>query len=202
MTQIRNWIIDEEDENFGVQAISLVELPAIEENFLFFGKTQYVFAKADEEKRMLIGPAMIPNKQIYRIDKETGQEYYGTFTKETIKRAAELFLKNNAHHNYTYEHESDQGGLSLFESWIVDNPKMDKALHYGFEPKEGWWMVTLKVESDELWNKIKSGEIKGFSIEGYFSENAKLSQEPTKADEFIKILDNFLDNLDEAKSSE
>ena len=197
MTQITELILDEDDDLSGVDAISLVEYPAIEENFVFLSdqKNKYVFAKADEEKRLLVGPALIPNKQIYRLDQTTGEEYYAHFSKETIRKVSELYLQKNNHHNYTYEHESKVGGVSLFESWIVDFPDMDKSKAYGFEPKEGWWMVSLKVHSDDLWSKIKSGEVKGFSIEGYFADKIKASRSfDVKAE-----LDRLIADLDKAK---
>ena len=138
MTKITELILDEGEDLYGVDAISLVEYPAIEQNFVFLSqeKNKYVFAKEDDEKKLLVGPALIPNKQIYRMDQETGEEYYAHFSKETIRRVSELYLQKNNHHNYTYEHENKVGGLSLFESWIVDFPDMDKSRAYGFEPKE------------------------------------------------------------------
>jgi len=197
MTKITELILDEGEDLYGVDAISLVEYPAIEQNFVFLSqeKNKYVFAKEDDEKKLLVGPALIPNKQIYRMDQETGEEYYAHFSKETIRRVSELYLQKNNHHNYTYEHENKVGGLSLFESWIVDFPDMDKSRAYGFEPKEGWWMVSLKVHSDELWAKIKSGEVKGFSIEGYFADKIKAS----KVFDLATEMDALIKKLEESK---
>ena len=121
-------LIDEESEQFGVEAISLVFSPAIEENFIFLNKAdRFTFAQVDEEKRLLIGPALIPNKNIIRFDQEKNEEYEVYFSESTVSQAAELFLKEKRTDSYTVEHKEDVNGLSVFESWIVQESKKDKA---------------------------------------------------------------------------
>lgn len=170
MTQIVELILNEEEEG-GVYAISIVDFPAIESNFIALSKElkpQYSLAKVNEEKRLLVGAALIPNKQILRKDNE-GNNFYVYFAKETVKQAAYKFLKSNAHHNHTLQHDQEIEGLYVAESWIVESDN-DKSKDYGLNVPVGTWMVAVKVENDEIWNEqIKSGNAKGFSIEAYFA---------------------------------
>jgi len=170
MTQIVELILNEEEEG-GVYAISIVDFPAIESNFIALSKElkpQYSLAKVNEEKRLLVGAALIPNKQILRKDNE-GNNFYVYFAKETVKQAAYKFLKSNAHHNHTLQHDKEIEGLYVAESWIVESEN-DKSKDYGLNVPIGTWMVAVKVENDEIWNEqIKSGNAKGFSIEAYFA---------------------------------
>ena len=170
MTQIVELILNEEEEG-GVYAISIVDFPAIESNFIALSKElkpQYSLAKVNEEKRLLVGAALIPNKQILRKDNE-GNNFYVYFAKETVKQAAYKFLKSNAHHNHTLQHDKEIEGLYVAESWIVESEN-DKSKDYGLNVPVGTWMVAVKVENDEIWNEqIKSGNAKGFSIEAYFA---------------------------------
>jgi hypothetical protein len=189
MTKLIELIINEEEDLFGVDAISLVEFPAIEENFIFLkeDKSKFVFAHQDEEKKMLIGPALIPNKHIYRYDQHTGEEFFVHFTKDTVRKASELFLKENKHKNHTIEHEAQIGGLTVVESWIIEDPENDKANHYGFKLPKGTWMVSIKVESDNIWETVKSGAVKGFSIEGYFVDKMNMSKNQSVIQEIEEI---------------
>ena len=169
-TRITELIIDEENEALAIDAISLVSSPALEIDFVFFGKEKnnLTFAKIDEEKRELIAPALIPNKQIYRYDANTDSDYYVYFSKDTVKKAAYSYLKNNNHHKATYEHQQRVAGVLTVESWIIEDTEKDKSSLYGFSLPAGSWMVKMSIENDDLWNKIKEGELKGLSIEGYF----------------------------------
>ena len=168
-TKITELVISEENEALAIDAISLVNSPAIEVDFIFFGKEKnnLTFSKVDEEKRELISPALIPNKQIFRYDPNTDQEYYVWFSKDTVKNAAYSYLKHNNHLKATYEHEQRVAGVLTVESWIKEG-KQDKSNLYGYDLPVGTWFVKMKIENDELWSKIKEGELKGLSIEGYF----------------------------------
>ena len=168
-TKITELVISEENEALAIDAISLVNSPAIEVDFIFFGKEKnnLTFSKVDEEKRELISPALIPNKQIFRYDPNTDQEYYVWFSKDTVKNAAYSYLKHNNHHKATYEHEQRVAGVLTVESWIKEGDK-DKSNLYGYDLPVGTWFVKMKIENDELWSKIKDGTLKGLSIEGYF----------------------------------
>ncbi len=168
-TKIVELVISDESEELTIDAISLVTSPAIEQDFVFFGKEKnnLTFAKIDEEKRMLVSPALIPNKQIFRYDPNTDSNYYVYFSKETVRQASELYLKHNNHHKATYQHEDRVSGVLTIESWIKEG-EQDKSKLYGFDLPDGTWFVKMKIENDEMWNKIKDGELKGLSIEGYF----------------------------------
>ena len=168
-TKIVELVISDESQEMTIDAISLVTSPAIEQDFVFFGKEKnnLTLAKIDEEKRMLVSPALIPNKNIFRYDPNTDSDYYVYFSKETVRQASELYLKHNNHHKATYQHEENVSGVLTIESWIKEGD-MDKSKLYGFDLPDGTWFVKMKIENDEMWNKIKDGELKGLSIEGYF----------------------------------
>ena len=169
-------VIDEAEGAFGVEAISLVKEPAIEVNWVAFNKEQgksrmVQLAQIDEEQRTLIAPALVPDFKIVRFDAGTDTEYDVYFSKETVKLASELYMKSQRNLNHTLEHAEPVEGVSVVESWIVQDPKMDKANLYGFNDlNEGTWMVRAKVDNPEVWEKIKSGEAKGLSIEGWFKD--------------------------------
>jgi hypothetical protein len=170
-TKIVELVISDDNQELAIDAISLVTAPAIESEFVFFGKEKnnLTFAKVDEEKRMLISPALIPNKQIFRHDPNTDSDYYVYFSKETVQKASELYLKHNNHHKATYQHQDRVSGVLTVESWIIEDTKLDKSTLYGYSLPVGTWMVKLSISNDEMWSKIKSGELKGLSIEGYFT---------------------------------
>ena len=174
-------IIDETDENSGIEAVSLVEQPAIEENFIALNKHKIQMAEVDKEKRILMGAALIPNKQIYRKNDKTKDEYYIYFSKDTVRKASELFFKRSNHQNATYEHKQPIKGTTIVESWIIEGEK-DKSRHYGLDLPVGTWMVSMKIDDDELYKKAKAGEVKGFSIEGYFADRYEMSIEDTFTD--------------------
>ncbi len=168
-TKIVELVIEENNEMLAIDAISLVSAPAIEQDFVFFGKDRHnlTFAKVDEEKKMLVSPALIPNKQIFRYDPNTDSEYYVFFSKSTVARAAELYLKHNNHHKATHEHNERVSGVLTVESWIKEG-EQDKSKLYGYDLPNGTWFVKMRIDNDDLWKKIKEGELKGLSIEGYF----------------------------------
>ncbi len=159
------------DKDSGVFAISMVDEPAIEMDFLYFSKQHknVEFATADVERMIITGPAMIPDKMIYRVDEETDEEFYVYFTKETVRSIAEQYLLNNRQYNVTLQHEGPIEDICLVESWIVEDPKRDKAIALGYNVPKGTWMISMKVNNKKAWNKlIKTGEVRGFSIEGAF----------------------------------
>ena len=186
-TSIVELVIDEDSQELAIDAISLVSAPAIEQDFVFFGKEKnnLTFAKVDEDKRMLVSPALIPDKQIFRHDPQTQSDYYVYFSKDTVRKASELYLKNNNHHKATHEHNERVSGVLTVECWIIDDPKMDKSTLYGFSLPKGTWMVKMKIENDDLWNKIKDGSLKGLSIEGYFTDKMEKMSETTPTDQEI-----------------
>ena len=176
-------IIDEKEDLSGVEAISVVEFPAIEENFIALNQ-QLQLAKVDDEKRILMGAALIPNKNIYRRNGE--DEYYIFFSDATVKKASELFLMNSNQNNATLEHQKKINDLSVVESWIVEDTEMDKSKKYGLNAPVGSWMVSMKVNNDTIWNDfVKTGKVKGFSIEGYFADKLEMSLQKEQEEELI-----------------
>lgn len=160
----------------GIDAVSLVDSPAIEENFIALNKEYKVeFAEVDSDKRILMGAALIPNKQIYR--KNGKDEFYVFFSEATVKQASELFLKNGNQSNATLEHKAKFDGATVVESWIIDNPEMDKSKQYGFSLPKGTWMISMKIEDEEVWKQVKEGKYKGFSIEGYFADKLEMAED-------------------------
>ena len=193
-TKIVELVISDDNQELAIDAISLVTSPAIESEFIFFGKEKnnLTFAKVDEEKRMLISPALIPNKQIFRHDPNTDSDYYVFFSKATVQKASELYLKHNNHHKATYQHQERVSGVLTVESWIKEGDS-DKSKLYGYDLPNGTWFVKMKIENDELWQKIKAGELKGLSIEGYFTNKFESMQkkEPTN-EEILKALNEII----------
>ena len=170
-------IIDEEQEFSGIEAISIVDKPAIQEDFIALSKQDKVqLADVDTDKRILMGAALIPNKNIYRQDSEEEEGYYIYFSEATVKKASELFLIEGNQNKSTLEHQAELSGLSVVESWIVEDEVHDKSRKYGLEMPVGTWMVSMKVNNEDVWQDyVKTGAVKGFSIEGYFSEAISLS---------------------------
>ena len=169
--------IDENDEVSGIEAISVVENPAIEENFIALKNQEFKLAEVDKEKRILMGAALIPNKPIYRQSGE--QEYYIYFSQATVRKASELFFIKGNQNNSTLEHQLELKGLTAVESWIVES-EQDKSRMYDLNVPIGTWMVSMKVNNDDVWKKVKAGEVKGFSIEGYFADKLQRPNEPIK----------------------
>ena len=178
--------IDEEKELDGIEAISLVEFPAIEENFVALSKHKVEFKAIDEERRVVIGLALIPDKKIYRRDKE--YEYNIMFSKDTVRKASELYLKNQKQNNTTLEHESLTSGVSVIESWIVEDVNKDKSSLYGLNATVGAWVVTMKIYNDAVWEDVKAGKYLGLSIEGIFSDRQELSENEKKIKALKKLL--------------
>jgi len=174
MMKIVELIIDEKDSLSGIDAISVVESPAIEESFIALSKHEVELKEIDTEKKILMGAALVPNKQIYRRN-DKNEEYYIFFSEDTIRRASELFLMNSNQNNTTYEHNEKLKGLTVVESWIIEDEKHDKSVKYGFSLPVGTWMISMKVNNEDVWAKVKDGSVKGFSIEGYFADKLEMS---------------------------
>ena len=203
-TRIVELVIEDDNQELAIDAISLVAAPAIEQDFVFFGKEKHnlTFAKVDEEKRMLVSPALIPNKQIFRYDPNTDSEYYVYFSKDTVRKASELYLKHNNHHKATYEHSDRVAGVLTVESWVKEGDQ-DKSKLYGYDLPNGTWFVKMKIENDELWTKIKEGELKGLSIEGYFVDKMQKMSETQPTDhEILTALNEIIQESNKPKKVE
>ena len=190
-------ILDDEDA-IGVEAISLVEFPAIEEDFVALSNHKIEFKKIDEDKRIVIGLALIPNKPIYRRNGD--DEYHIYFSKDTVKKCAELYLKNQNNNEATLEHNLKAEGVSVIESWTVEDVNKDKTALYGLNAVEGSWAVVMKIYNDEIWQDVKKGKYKGLSIEGYFADKieAKKQEEITPEQKLIMDLMDILMQEDES----
>jgi len=176
--------IDEENIDDGVQAISLVEFPAIEENFVALNKHQVEFKTINEEKRIIVGLALVPNKKIYRRNRD--YEYNIMFSEQTVRKASEIYLKNLRNNNTTLDHNNLTTGVSVIESWVVEDENMDKSKLYGLNSVKGAWVVTMKVDNDKVWEDIKAQKYLGLSIEGMFSDNV---EEMSKKDSDKELLE-------------
>lgn len=172
-------IIDENEDLQGVEAISVVENPAIESNFVALKSEEIKLAEIDKEKRILMGAVLIPEKPIYRRNEK--DEYYIYFSKDTVRKASELFFKNGNQSNWTLEHSEQIKGLTVVESWIVEDTQKDKSAIYNLSVPVGSWMASVKVDDDNIWNEfVKTGKVKGFSLEGYFADKLESKKELTK----------------------
>ena len=180
-----------DDELTGIEAISVVENPAIEEDFIALKNEEIKLAEVDKEKRILMGALLVPNKPIYRRKGE--EEYYIYFSRDTVEKASQLYLMNGNQSKATLEHQHTINGLTLVESWLVEDEVHDKSRKYGLNVPVGTWMGAVKVNNDEIWNNfVKTGKVKGFSIEGYFADKMERPKEP---------VNDFAD-LEEAEASE
>ena len=175
--------IDENDEVSGIEAVSIVENPAIEEDFIALKNHEVKFAEVDKEKRILMGAALIPNKPIYRRNED--KDYYIYFSRETVRKASELFFIKGNYNKSTLEHGKALSGLVAVESWLIEDPKKDKSAAYGMELPKGTWMLSMKVLNDKVWEDyVQTGKVKGFSIEGYFADKMERPNEPNKLSEW------------------
>jgi hypothetical protein len=160
-------VIDESGR-LGITAMGLVDIPAIEENWIALSK-QMQLASVNDERKMLYGPALIPDKQILRYD-DQGEPYYVYFEKATVEAVAHQFFKKNLQHTTNLQHEVPVTGVTVVESWIKEG-KNDKSIQLGLpELPDGTWFIGTKVDDDSVWNDVKDGKVKGYSIEGFFNE--------------------------------
>ena len=142
-------VLDDNEES-GIEAISIVESPAIESDFVALKSEEVKLAEVDTEKKILMGALLIPNKPIYR--KTEGDEYYIYFSKDTVLKASQRYLTNGYQNNSTLEHSDNLEGLTLVESWIVEDEVQDKSRKYGLNVPVGTWMGTVKVNNEKIWN--------------------------------------------------
>lgn len=190
--------LDEEGGYEGVNAISLVENPAIEEDFIFLSANEVKLAKVSDERRVVMGAALIPDKKIFRKATDTKPDHYIVFGKDTVRQSAEHFIKNGNQGNATLEHQISLQGVSVVESWIVEDSDKDKSAVYGFNMPEGTWMVSMKIHDDFLWNEyVKTGTVKGLSIEGKYTNKrpdvSYFSKEENEALEALRQIERLIE---------
>ena len=148
------------------------------------------FQVFNNEQRLVVGPAMIPDELIIRRNEITGEIYYVYFTAETIKKLQQKFMQEKLLDKTNIEHgRKFLSGVDVVESWIVEDQKLDKQQVFGMDYPKGTWMVAIKVTDDNTWSKVKDGKLRGFSVQGYFLERAKFGAIDNKIiDEIKKIL--------------
>ena len=190
----------DDELNDGAYAISLVNSPAIEENFVALSDQDanlYEFSTkgVDDERRVVVGFALVPEKEILR--RQNGKTFNIFMSKETVAKTAELYMKNLNLANVTTEHEKPVKDCCVIESWIVEDPKNDKANVYGLQPKGGEWAVMMKLDNDEEYAKAKDGTYKGFSIEALYKGFDQLKAKKEQTDD--EIIDSILNNLNKLK---
>lgn len=160
-------LLNEEAEAF-LDSVSIVDKPAIERGFIAFREDKPSKLYFNDDEMIVLGPAMVPNQRIPRTD-ENGEVYFVYFSPETIKMAADLFLKKDKASKNNVNHGTDfSDKLHVMESWIKESNN-DKSTDYGYSDLPvGTWFVSMKVDDMETWQRIKSGELTGFSVEGAF----------------------------------
>lgn len=162
-------VLFNEQDNQGVYAISLVNDPAIGVNFITLSNQKELkLATVNEEQRILMGAILIPEQPIYR--NQDGKEFNIVFPKETIKQVQQNFALKGYQNNSTLEHSGEQiENVTFVESWIKEDEVHDKSVHYGFNEPVGTWFGLMKINNDVIWNEyVKTGKVKGFSIDGVF----------------------------------
>jgi hypothetical protein len=189
-------VIDEEGR-LGITAMGLVDMPAIEENWIALSKMQ--LSAVNDERRMLYGPALIPDKEILRYD-DKGEPYYVYFEKTTVQAIAHQFFKKNLQHSTNLQHEIPVTGVTVVESWLKEG-KNDKSIELGLpELPDGTWFIGTKVDEEHVWNDVKEGKIKGYSIEGFFNEvGVAMSGVKNYEAELVLELDQLLSKVNPSK---
>jgi len=181
-------ISDDLQDDAEVSFIALVDRPAIQKNWNAF-KENVKFQIISEDKRIISGPVMLADSPIYRNDATNG-EYYVVFSKDTIFKIAQKFFKKGYQANVNLMHDSEQqvNGVTMFESFISDKDRGIQAMR-GFEDApDGSWFGSFKVEDDSVWQMIKEGKVKGFSVEGIFEYAKAKTKEAQLLDSIKEIL--------------
>jgi hypothetical protein len=188
MEKLQNIELTIKDENEqGVFAISFVDRPAIEEDFILLSEMEVEMKVIDEGRREVIGLALVPEKKILRRIKD--QDFTVSFSAETIAKTQELYMKKLYGNNVTIDHQENVDGVALIESWIVEDTKNDKSNLYNLNAPLGSWVVKMKVYNDEVYKGIKEGKFNGFSIEGKYDGLEELKQSKQEDENIIAIKD-------------
>lgn len=184
--RIKELVFDQE-EGLAVTAIALVSQPAIESDFIALSGNNIQLAVADEDQRLLVGAALIPNKLIYR--NQDNDEFYIYFTQGTIRKTAELYIQQGRQNEVNVEHELPTRAASVVESWIVEDSDKDKTALYGLSLPKGTWAITMRVHDNDMWEgAIKTGMLNGFSIEGRFLDKFQEKNEGKMSKVLTKVV--------------
>lgn len=179
-------VFDDADSVFN--NVAFVTEPAIEETFIQLSKQEEdgVKLSINDEKRIVSGPALIPDTPIYRD--QGGRKFYITWTADTIRQMAVNFFEHSRQNAGNVEHQVPVNGITYFESYIIDKER-------GISPKEfenlpdGTWMLSAKVWNDDVWQLVKDGALTGFSID---VSNIRFQEEKTidTIEDFVNFLNN------------
>ena len=172
-----------------VYAISLVECPAIESNFVYLSEEKPIqVCLEQDEKHMVFGAVLIPDKPIYRYNQD--EEYYLRFPKETIEVLAHEYLQNDNIYSFTKQHKENADGVSIIESWVKTSNN-DKSVDLGIDAPIGTWFVGAKIDNEEIWQGIKDGSMRGFSVESFlnFDEIMMNKQENKMTEEKLETIE-------------
>ena len=190
------YIIVNDDVNNGIDAISLVDMPAVEKNFLCFSEEkQPVKMKFDNSKHIITGVVALADTPIYRYHPQMG-EYYVVFTKETIQKMVEKFAKMDLFKSVNLQHDDEKfvDGVYMFESYITDKERGISPIEFSDIP-DGSWVASYKVENEALWQEIINGnKLNGFSLQGMFdlTEQAFKNENIDKTETFDEWLQKYL----------
>jgi len=178
----------------GVEALNWVESTINKYDEMSSNEKEMSFSVFNNEQRLVVGPAMIPDKMIIRRNEITGEIYYVYFTAETIKKLQQKFMQEKLLDKTNIEHgRKFLNGVDVVESWIVEDPEKDKQQVFGMEYPKGTWMCIVKVDDDNTWQMVKDGKLRGYSVQGYFLERAKFNSQTHQ------ILDEIKNILNEVK---
>ncbi len=191
--------IDETDDGNGVYAMSLVEMPAIEVDFIALSKAPKKEVKFSVQKqdgvRMLYGPVLIPEQLIYRVDENTSIEYYVKYSADTVKKATHRYISRNMHHNVNVEHAVPVSNVVTVESWLQLDEQNDKSVALGFNTPAGTWYIGQRVTEPDLIEQIDAGTFKGFSLEGFFVPMSEQYVNEKVVEAMLEEMTNLLDGL-------
>ena len=160
-------LVINDTEESGVDMVSFVNAPAIEEEFMVFEKDEPFKFATDEKRRIVTGAMMIANKPIYR--NTDGEEFMVMFDKDTIEKIAQKFFKQGNSNNVNVMHETQVGGVYMFESFITDKERGIQAPKNYSKVSDGSWFASYKVDNEDVWKSVEDGTFKGFSVEGMFN---------------------------------
>lgn len=193
--KIKHYLVGFDSDVF---AISLVDEPAIESNFIALAKEKPIqICLEKDDKHMLIGAVLIPDMPIYR--NQDNEEFYIQFNAQTIEKLAHDYLMSDRIYSFTQDHETVADGVAVVESWIKMSDN-DKSKDYGIDVPNGTWLIAAKVENEDVWSRIKSGELRGFSVEAFVNlDEIKLNKDKEMNDEVkleqVEVNDSFWNKL-------
>ena len=192
-TEILELIINEEDDDSGISFISLVDQPATEKLWLKFNKQQplnFEFKIQDEEKRIVSGYFMVADLPIPRLN-DLNEKFFVVFKKDTINKIVNKFFKQGYSNKINLMHDQETEGVCLIESLIIDNERGSVAPK-GFEkvPDGSWW-GSMRGENNEVWELVKNGNVKGFSVEGMFGQDKSRNIQEKIINKIRDVISNY-----------